>query len=192
MNSAMLVTVNWFVNLKLSQMWHTSYSYWLIPRLNSTLSGKSLGINLISVSINWFMALVCIMVIRSMQYRETQRAIGLEFIISQQIIELLLESPLNIWDSTLAQSLSRARCASLASISRVDTFRKRKTNSSVGGNAVRSSVRSFFRSALSPRGNCPSRFFSRALLSHSHGSLPFFHSLHVTIPVIRGRAVCPI
>lgn len=117
---------------------------------------------------------------------------GLEFIISQQIIKLLLESPLNIWDSTLAWvSLSRARCASLASISRI---RKRKTNSSADGSVVRPSARSFFRRSSLAAREFARRDFSRAHLSHSPGSLPFFHSLvrdARTIPAIRGPRRLP-
>lgn len=64
--------------------------------------------------------------IRSVQCRDRETQWPIEFIISQQMIKLLLESPLNIWDRTLARSLPRARCASLASISRIGASPKGK------------------------------------------------------------------
>jgi hypothetical protein len=131
---------------------------------------------------------------RAMPYRETQWPIGSEFIISQAIIKLLLESPLNIWDSTLARSLPRARCASLASISRVGASAK--------GKRILPSVEAPRRSAplrAAPSGHSfrsdsylAARFFTRAPLALSRlaSIFPLSRPRPTAIPAIRGRAVC--
>lgn len=123
---------------------------------------------------------------RAMPYRETQWPIGSKFIVSQAIIKLLLESPLNIWDSTLARSLPRARCASLASISRVGASAK--------GKRILPSVEAPVprRPVIPSSSYLAVRFFTRAPLALSRlaSIFPLSRPRPTAIPAIRGRAVC--
>lgn len=144
-------------------MRHTSYAG--CPRLG-TLSDKSLGINLIgarSIDLSW----------RSFRATRRNGRSGREFIISQEIIKLLLESPLNIWNSTLAW------------VSLAGSAKGKRILPPVEASSDR-------RSSLAAR-EFARRDFSRAHLSHSPGSIFHFSTLSsAAIPAIRGRAVCPI